>query len=233
MIRLGVTGTDTGIGKTVVSAALAALAREEGLEVAVMKPVETGVERGDPDSDAVLLRRAAGGSDPLKLVCPIVLPEPLAPSVAARRAGREVKLDLLDHAFETISESQDLIVVEGAGGILVPVTLGVGFDALFRRWSLEVVIVAGNRLGVLNQTLLTVQAARSAGLEIRGIVLNELAPEPSSVSEETNRFTLTELLPDLPVLSFPWVDDPRDPSLLAEVGRRAGLDGLLRSAGDS
>ena len=233
MIRLGVTGTDTGIGKTVVAGALTALAREEGLDVAAMKPVETGVERGGPDTDAVLLREAAGGTDPLELVCPVVLPEPLAPSVAARRAGREVKLDLLDEALETISKDRDMVVVEGAGGLLVPVTLGVGFDALFRRWSLDVVIVAGNRLGVLNQTLLTVQAARSAGLEIRGIVLNDLSPEPGSVSEETNRFTLTELLPDLPVLSFPWLDDPRNPALLADAGRRSGLDGLLRAAGDS
>lgn len=233
MIRLGVTGTDTGIGKTVVAAALTALAREEGLEVAAMKPVETGVERGGPDTDAVLLREAAGGRDSLQLVCPIVLPEPLAPSVAARRAGREVKLDLLDDAFERISAHRDLVVVEGAGGILVPITPGVAFDGLFRRWSLDVIVVAGNRLGVLNQTLLTVQAARSAGLRVRGVVLNALAPEPGTVSEETNRSTLTELLPDLPVLPFPWVDEPRNPARLADVARRVGLDGLLRSATDS
>lgn len=234
MIRLGVTGTDTGIGKTVVAAALTALARQEGREPAAMKPLETGVERGDPDTDAVLLRRAAGDRHPLEDVCPVVLPEPLAPSVAARRAGRAVSLERLDEALQVLSEGSDVVVVEGAGGLLVPVDeAGTGFDDLFRRWSLEVVIVAGNRLGVLNHTLLTVRAAREAELPIRGVVLNALASEPGSISEETNRDTLARLLPDLPLLSFPWLEDPRDPAALAAAGRAAGLDHLLRDRPES
>lgn len=237
VIRLGITGTDTGIGKTVVAAALTALARDTGLDVAAMKPVETGVERGDPASDAVLLREAAGGEAPPELVCPIVLPEPLAPSVAARRAEREVSLAHLDDAFRELSRGKELVVVEGAGGILVPLTAETAFDSLFHRWSLDVVIVAGNRLGVLNQTLLTVEAARRAGLRIRGVVLNALAPQARSIAEETNLFTLEELLPEIPILAFPWVkawdDGLRNPSSLAEVARRFDLHDLLRDPAES
>lgn len=234
MIRLGVTGTDTGIGKTVVTAALAALARESGLRTAAMKPLETGVERGDPGTDAVLLRRAAGRRHSLEDVCPVVLPEPLAPSVAARRAGRTVALADLDTAFHTLSTESRVVLVEGAGGLLVPLDgEGADFETLFRRWSLEVVVVAGNRLGVLNHTLLTVRAARAANLRIRGVVLNALAPAPRSVAEETNRETLARLLPDLPLLSFPWLDTPREPSALASAAREAGLDRLLREEPES
>lgn len=234
MIRLGVTGTDTGIGKTVVAAALTALAREDGRSPAAMKPLETGVARGDPGTDAVLLRRAAGDRHPLEDVCPVVLPDPLAPSVAARRAGRAVSLRRLDDALEALSADGDVLVVEGAGGLLVPVDdAGTGFDELFRRWRLDVVIVAGNRLGVLNHTLLTVRAARAAELPIRGVVLNALAPAPTSVSEETNRDTLERLVPDLPILSFPWLETPGDPAALASAARAAGLDRLLRGGPES
>jgi dethiobiotin synthetase len=191
-----------------------------------MKPAETGRTPDDPASDAALLRAAAGGGDAMDLVRPILLPEPMAPWVAAERAGMPIDLAVLDDAFRRLSEDRDAVVVEGAGGLLVPITRELAYDGLFGRWGLDVVIVAGNRLGVLNHALLTLRAARAAGLRVRGIVLNALAPASRDVAEDANLATLRALV-DVPVLPFPWVEDAGDLDALADAAERAGLGELL------
>jgi dethiobiotin synthetase len=234
MVRLGITGTDTGVGKTIVTAALAALLVRGGRRVAAMKPIETGLnietrrdERGDaPDHD--LLAAAAAAGDTPSAVCPVVLPDPLAPLVAARRAGVSVDLRSLDHALSVLSAGRDVLLVEGAGGLLVPIVPGVAFDALFARWRLDVVIVAGNRLGCLNHTRLTVQATRAAGLTVRGVVLNEVTPpDPRDLARATNGDVLRELLPDVPVMSFPFQPAPRDLDALAAAAAASGFAALV------
>jgi dethiobiotin synthetase len=232
MIRLGITGTDTGVGKTVVGTALLSLLRRRGLRVAGMKPVETGVVAGGPETDAARLHGAAGGVDPMGDVCPVVLPEPLAPWVAARRAGATVEVERLDRSFARLCHDRDAIVVEGAGGLLVPLTREIAFDDLFRRWELDVVVVAGNRLGVLNHTLLTVRAARAAALPVRGVVLNELSPDRAGAAERSNPDALAELLGDVPVVVFPWIADPRNHDHLARAAEESGLARLLPLASE-
>ena len=226
MIRLGITGTDTGVGKTVVSAAIVALLRRRGVDVAAMKPAETGRTPDDPQSDAALLRAAAGDRDPVDLVRPILLPEPLAPWVAAERAGAPIDLGRLDDAFARLTAGREAVVVEGAGGLLVPITRDLAYDGLFARWGLDVVIVAGNRLGVLNHSLLTLHAARAAGLHVRGIILNALTPAATDVAEDTNLHVLRELA-GIPVLPFPWIDGPATPERLADAAESAGLGAMV------
>jgi len=221
MIRLGVTGTDTGVGKTVIAVALLALLRRRGLRVAAMKPVETGVLPGAP-SDAARLRAAAGGGDRLGDVCPVSYAEPLAPLVAAERARRPVDLEALDAAFGRLAARRDAVVVEGAGGLLVPLTEQVSYAELFARWGLGVFVVAGNRLGAINHVMLTVHAARAAELRIRGVVLNAATDATPDVAAETNAAALAQLLPGIPVLSWPWLQDLSDDAL-AERAERVGL----------
>jgi dethiobiotin synthetase len=230
-ICLGVTGTDTGVGKTVVSVALLALARERGFRVAAMKPAETGVARGDPASDAAALAEAAGGGDPSEAVCPYVFPDPLAPWAAARRAGKELEPAVLDQAFRSLAEGRDLVLVEGAGGLLVPLTREERFDTLFARWGARLIVVAADRLGTLNHTLLTVAAARSAGIPLAGIVVNRGAGTGQPPPEESNAHLLAELLPELPVTTFPRVPDPGDLPAMARSARESGLDRLLPGRG--
>jgi dethiobiotin synthetase len=230
VIRLAVTGTDTGVGKTVVATALLAMLRRRGLRVAGMKPIETGVVRGDPASDAALLRIAAGAGDPLDDVCPVVLPDPLAPLVAAHRAGIELDVTALDTAFARLSGGRDAIVVEGAGGLLVPITATMAFDQLFRRWRLELIIVAANRLGAINHVLLTVRAARAAELTVRGVVLVEAEEGAQDLAVATNAEVLASLIPDVPIARFPFVACPTDREALAAAAERAGLDALVPAA---
>ena len=227
MIRLGVTGTDTGVGKTLVSTLLLRMLRRRGLSVAAMKPVETGVRPDDPKSDAMRLREAAGADDPVEAVRPILIAEPLAPWVAMTRAGGAVDLAMLDAAFERLSGGRDAIVVEGAGGLLVPLTREVAYDGLFVAWGLDVVVVAGNRRGVINHSMLTVRAAHDAGLRVRGVVLNPLGPQPGGIAERTNQETLSELLAPVPVLELPWFRRPGDIDYQLEIAEENGLGVLL------
>jgi dethiobiotin synthetase len=222
VIRVGVTGTDTGVGKTLVALALVGAARARGLRVAAMKPVETGVGTGPTDGER--LAQATGGvpSD----VSPYRLSDPLAPLVAARRAGTMIDDAVLDRAFERLSRERDVVVVEGAGGLLVPLAPRVTSADLFARWGLEVVLVAANRLGALNHVLLTVHAANRAGLTVRCIVLNTLDSREPDLAQATNAATLAELLPDIPVLSWPWLREPSGASL-GELAERSGLAAVL------
>lgn len=231
-IRFGVTGTDTGIGKTVVSCALAARARVLGLRVAAMKPIESGVvERPVSDtglaSDADRLRAACGSTLPLSVVRPYVLEEPLAPMIAAMRANVEIDFGVLDHALAQVERDVDVVLVEGAGGLLVPIDIRVSYLDLFARWQTPLLVVAGNKLGVLNHVLLTVRAAEAAGVPIRAIVLTALSDRDASVAEATNFDALVALLPHYPILRFPWVDRPDDLDALAAAAEGGGLDVLL------
>jgi dethiobiotin synthetase len=208
VIRLGVTGTDTGVGKTLVSCALASGLRRSGMRVAAMKPVETGVTPDDPERDGARLARAAGGLLPLSVVAPLVFPDPIAPSEAARRVGSTIDLSMLDHAVRTAAAQSDALIVEGAGGLLVPVVDRLSFDTLFVRWSLELVVVAANRLGVINHTRLTLAAARSAGLIVRAVILNNLRPTPDQSARDNAR--LIAELEDISVVELPWLSNAHD-----------------------
>ena len=227
MIRLGVTGTDTGVGKTVIAVALVALLRRRGLRVAAMKPVETGVLPGAV-TDAARLRAAAGSGDRPSDVGPVTYAEPLAPLVAAERAGRPVNLAALDVAFARLSAGREAIVVEGAGGLLVPLTERVSYAELFARWHLGVVVVAANRLGAINHVLLTVHAARAAELQVRGVVLNACTGAASDAAAQTNAAALAQLLPGVPVLSWPWLTDVSHDALVAHA-ERLGFGRLIDS----
>ena len=231
-IRLGVTGTDTGIGKTVVSCALAARARQLGLRVSAMKPIESGVvERRVSESglasDADRLRAACGSTLPMSVVRPYVLEEPLAPMIAAARAGVQIDIAVLDAALAQVEQDADVVLVEGAGGLLVPIDLRVSYLDLFARWQLPLLLVAGNKLGVLNHVLLTVRAAETAGVPVRAIVLTSLSDRDATVAETTNFDALVTLLPHYTVLRLPWVDRPDELAILAAAAEGGGLDALL------
>ena len=221
-LRLAVTGTDTGVGKTVVSCALLEALQARGLQVRAMKPVETGVIARHAGTDAARLHRAAGGAGTPEDVCPVLYPEPLAPYVAGARTGRPVDLAVLDAAAARLADGADALVVEGAGGLLVPFTRTVSFADLMRRWSLDVVVVAADRLGVLNHTLLTVQEAARRGLRVRAVVLNQVRGRPADVAEETNAPVLRELLGAVPLVTMPYLNEVarEDRARLAAAGER-------------
>jgi dethiobiotin synthetase len=204
---LFVTGTDTGVGKTFVGCALAAALRARGRRVAVLKPVETGVD-GEPE-DARALGAAAGDPAPLDDLCPHRLRAPLAPAVAARLEGVTLDLDRLVALAARRARAADVLLVEGAGGLLVPIAGRVTWADFAARLGLPVLVVAANRLGTVNHCALTARAAAAAGLRVAGVVLSQPAPA-ADASAATNAETIAELtgLPVLAVLGHGAVPTP-------------------------
>jgi dethiobiotin synthetase len=179
---LFITGTDTGVGKTFVACALAVALRRAGRRVAVMKPVETGVDR-DPD-DALRLRAAAGDPAPLEDICPYRLRAPLAPAVAARRESVVLDLERILALARRRATEADVFLVEGAGGLLVPLDARTTFAELALGLDLPLLIVAANRLGAINHCALTARAAVAAGLAVRGFVLSQANAAPDASTTE-------------------------------------------------
>ena len=204
---LFITGTDTGVGKTFVACGLAALLRDLGYRVGVMKPAETGCAEKDGElfaEDAVRLKEASGCGVPLEKICPYQLREPLAPSIAAERAGVRIDIDHLLAVYNEISAQHDMTLVEGAGGLMVPLLPGFTYADLARVLKLPLIVVAANKLGVINHLLLTLEHANCKGLRVLGYVLNQIE-SPLSLAAETNREVLANLsaapcLAELPFL---------------------------------
>lgn len=204
-----ITGTDTGVGKTLVACGLAALLRNLGYRVGVMKPAETGCEERDGQlfpQDAFYLKEASGCSEPLEKICPYRLRDPLAPSVAADRSGVKIDIDHIERLYKELRSKHAFMIVEGAGGLLVPLLPHYTYADLARLLKLPVLVVAANRLGVINHLLLTLEHATCRGLQVLGYLLNRL-DDQSSLAADTNREALLSLTAVPCLGEIPYIED--------------------------
>jgi dethiobiotin synthetase len=191
-----ITGTDTGIGKTYVAAGIAAALRRRDIDVGVMKPAETGCVRQSGrmvPRDALRLMKAAGVRDKLDLVNPYRFQKPLAPSVAAALEGKKIKLDLIIKSYQVLSARHDFMIVEGAGGIMVPLSGHATYLDLVKALDIPVVVVARPGLGTINHTLLTVSTLRARKLNVAGIVINHTNSRKAGLSERTSPATIENM----------------------------------------
>lgn len=198
-----VTGTGTEIGKTVVAATIARTLAAEGKRVAVFKPAVTGLDEG-VETDHALLRRASGSEQGDDEIAPYRYGPPASPHLAAALAGEEIRPERLRQAAAAAAAGADAIVCEGVGGLLVPLSSGYLVRDLAADLGYPLVVVAGPGLGTINHTLLTVEAARAAGLEVTALVLTPWPEEPTEI-ERSNRATIAELA-GVPVLTLPEID---------------------------
>lgn len=184
-----ITGTDTGVGKTVVAAGIAAALKDLGVDVGVMKPIATGGNFIDGkliSEDAIFLKHIVGSNDEFELINPICLRHPLAPSVAARLEGVEVDVKSLLEAYNTLKGRHQFMVVEGIGGIAVPITNRYLVADLAKEFGLPILIVARPTLGAINHSILTAAFGRAIGCIIEGIIINYAQDIPLGLAEETN-----------------------------------------------
>jgi dethiobiotin synthetase len=182
-----------------------------------MKPIETGLsmESGElAPMDGAFLRRAAEADDAMELITPARFAEPLAPYVAAARAGARVDLERVFNAYERLSRKYAFMVVEGAGGAMVPIMKRQGETAggyymldLIKDLKLDALVVTRPSLGSVNHTLLTVSRLLDEGICVKGVIVNYSEPPDGSVAEETNIETLREFCPAPVIAELPYMQD--------------------------
>ncbi|MDY6934863.1 MAG: dethiobiotin synthase [Spirochaetota bacterium] len=199
-----ITGTDTDVGKTIVAAGFACAIKARGMDVGVMKPVATGAARIRDElisDDVRFLVESIKCVDEITNINPITLELPLSPLVASRLEKREIDIGKIREAYGMLCARHDYVVVEGIGGILVPILEDYYVTDLIRELDLPVIIVTRPSLGTINQTLLTVREAMRNGIEVRGVIISGYDEINAGIAERTNPEILKEIS-DIPLLGI-------------------------------
>jgi len=186
-----ITGTDTGVGKTLVTASLALHLKKHGMAVGVMKPIETGVSPArDAQSDAARLRSIMESEEPLGAIRPYSFALPVAPLAAAESEGQTINPDTIKRVYRLLSSRYDYMVVEGVGGIQVPITRTDDVLTLIKHLRLPVIVVGRSGLGGINHALLTIGALRRKQITIVALLLNRTHSVRSATSRIQERTTI-------------------------------------------
>ncbi len=220
-----ITGTDTGVGKTVIAGAVACALKRQNLSVGVMKPFACGSWE-----DTRFLKTCAQVSDSLKEITPFYCKHPLAPFVSLKLERRRIDLKTLKQKFKRLARRYSFTIVEGIGGALVPIT--ARFDALdiARDLNLPVVVVSRLSLGTINHTLMTLDHVRRRKLTVRGVILNAIPKKHRGLAEKTNPQVIRELSRERILGIFPNLSEQRlrQPDFLAQIAKKhIALDQLL------
>jgi dethiobiotin synthetase len=214
------TGTDTGVGKTVITGALILFIRHLGFRVCGMKPIETGCLKSKfkvqsskfkvkeevlIPPDGMFLKKIADMDDTINSVTPIRLENPLAPFPASEIEGIPVDIEKIKKAYAELSKKYDVVVVEGIGGLLVPIQRDYFVLDLAKEFGLPIIIVSRPGIGTINHTLLTINHAMKERLNVAGIILNYSRPPENTLAEETNPEVIRQICP-VPILGiFPYI----------------------------
>jgi len=220
-----ITGTDTGVGKTLVTSALVVALTQRGIDVGVMKPIETGVSRSaKARSDGARLQSVAGSHDPMAEVCPYVFQLPVAPLSAARAEGTTVRVATIMRSFRALRQKHDLVAVEGVGGVYVPIASSLNILDLIYQMKLSAIVVGQSGLGGINHALLTLHAVRRRKIPIVALVLTQRRPVHTETArmQEQSTVAILRRLAGVPVVG----PLPYSPSVTRNWNK-----GLVRLAG--
>jgi dethiobiotin synthase len=217
---LFITGTDTNVGKTVVTAALAAALRAEGHNLGVWKPVQSGASIGSGETDAERLIQLAGMDESAEAVAPFTFDAPIAPFLAARQAGVNLTLQEICEAGKPLMKRYDSLLVEGAGGIAVPLTKDALVVDLISELRIPALIVARSGLGTVNHTLLTAAYLRQYRIPIAGVIMNDVMPDSNEDLSIFGNKALIESYGGLKVLGrLPHLPSTANPDSLIHIVR--------------
>jgi len=222
-----VTGTDTGVGKTVIAAALIKAIGLLGMKSCGMKPIETGcTKKGGVliPSDGMFLKSIARMDESVSLISPCCFEHPLAPIVSADTEGKSVDLGKIRNAFDKLTKTYRSIVVEGVGGLLVPINKNYFVLDLAKELGLPLIVVSRPDLGTINHTLLTVKYALKEGLTVAGIIINYTYPSEGSMAEETNPQVIKQLSPVPLIGIFPYLNAMSDEAFEKAVLKNLNMD---------
>ena len=203
-----ITGTDTGVGKTSITAGLAGAMRKIGIDVGVMKPIATGLpsKTGFKSSDVTKLVEASSVKDPENLINPVFLPLPTSPYDATKLLELSVDMPLIFEQFKKLLSLHEIVLVEGIGGIMTPIAKNFFVADMIKKMDIEVIIVTRATIGTLNHTVMTCKMCKDYGIKIRGLVINNF-DEKGTPAEKNAPVTLYELT-GVPILgTIPFIRD--------------------------
>lgn len=219
-----ITATDTGVGKTLVASALVTCLAQRGIDVGVMKPIETGVLRTTRAySDGVRLKTAAGSRDLMTELSPYVFRLPVAPLSAGRAEGTNVRISTIMQVFRTLHQKHEFMVVEGVGGVFVPITQSLNILDLIYQMKLSTIVVGQSGLGGINHAMLTLDALRHRKIPILAVVLNQCRSVHTKIGrvQERSTVSLLQRLAGVPVVG---------PLLYSQSVKQNWNDGLIQLA---
>ena len=229
-----ITGTDTNVGKTIVTTALSLALQEQGIQVGLMKPVETGRSPSFQDSDSARLRQSLQLNTPPPIRNSYQFPDPLAPLAASKRIQQPIDLDRIKTHYEEIRGQCELVLVEGAGGILVPLTDQCNVRNLISLLELPVIVVTRSTLGAVNHTLLTLEALHTKRIPILAIVINQATPLVGTEIEKLQISSTNQLIREHtgiqvfgPLLFSPLIDNDWEKGIL-EIAQDAEIQKLVK-----
>ena len=224
-----VTATDTGVGKTAVTASLAACMKKRGINVGVMKPIATGNQqkKGFKSSDVSLLVESSGVKDSEDVINPIFLPLPVSPYDACKNLEIAIDIKIVKEKFDVLKKSHDVVLVEGIGGILTPITKDYFVADMIKMLGLETIIVTRSTLGTLNHTMMTVNTCKQYGISIKGIIIN--SHDSKGGPEEKNAPATIYEITKIPIIGvIPFIKDlQKIESVNDAVERNIDLNSLL------
>jgi dethiobiotin synthetase len=226
-----ITGTDTGVGKTIMAGALIRVIHSLGKKVCAMKPIESGCRKGRDmlvPYDGMFLRQVAGMEDPVTLVTPCCFETPLSPLAASETEGKEVDLDGIRKAYRALNREYEAIVVEGIGGLMVPLKRDYFVADMAKDFGLPLIIIARPGLGTINHTMLTVNHALEAGLKVAGVIINHSRPPEKDLAEKTNPGIIQQICPVPLIGIFPYLKDMGEEVLERTALRNFDLEALKK-----
>lgn len=227
-----VTGTDTEVGKTVVSGALIRVLSSLGLRVCGMKPVETGCKRKGSvlvPADGLFLKNISEVDEALDDLAPYCFEPPLAPMVASWKEKKEIDELWIERSFDRLSDKYDALVVEGVGGLLVPITRESSVADIARGLGLPVIVVASPFLGTINHALMTLECAIMSGLDVTGIIINYHRAPENTLAEQTNPDILGDLMPVPMIGVMPYLKEINKSTLEKTALDALDIDVLKRA----
>ena len=214
-----VTGTDTGVGKTAITAAIAYSLRRRGIDVGVMKPIATGVaQKAGPfrSEDVALLHDSSQVKDDEKTINPVFLPLPVSPYDASKILGLEIDMGIVFERYGYLVKSHQMVLVEGIGGIMTPITKDFFVADMIKQMGLETIVVTRSTLGTINHTTMTIEMCRKYRIPVRGLIINYF-DENGTPAERNAPSTLHEVT-GLPILGIiPFVRDYQKPEAMANI----------------
>lgn len=216
-----VTGTDTGVGKTTITAALAVILRERGIDVGVMKPIATGFSQkvGFKSEDVTLLHNAAKTSDDENTINPVFFPVPVSPYDASKILNLKIDMEAVFEKYNYLIKSHKMVLVEGIGGIMTPITKDYFVADMIKQMNLETIVVTRSTLGTINQTLMTVEMCRKYQISVKGLIINYF-DENGGPAEKNAPTTLHEVT-GMPILGIiPFVKDYQKFELMMDAVKK-------------